>query len=389
VAERSKNNKSVSVAMVRKLSVPVHAVFNAWTDPRMLAKWLTPGADTITSVTVDLRKGGRFRLEGVNGDGKPYAFSGTYLEICADRRIAMSWAYDGPLPALRSGASVVLVDLKALGDETTELTLTHEKLAERDAAEIYRVSWIECMGKLEHAATTEDPSPAPRPRERVKPEASAKKQRRHVTDFYSDSQRDMQDRFATRKLADRLEAVLIHDHLSAVDAAFITRQNMFFLATADAYGQPNCSYKGGSRGFVSVIDERTLAFPDYNGNGMHLSVGNIDETGKIGLLFVDFERQARMRVLGAARMDRDDPLMARYPGAQLIVRVDIESVFTNCPRYVHKMQLVEESAFVPQDGVETPAPAWKRLGAVADVLPDEDAHLAGKDTDLDKTLNKG
>jgi hypothetical protein len=117
-------------------------------------------------------------------------------------------------------------------------------------------------------------------------------------------------------------------------------------------------------------------------------MGNINETAKVGLLFVDFERQARMRVLGTASISDDDPLLARYPRAQLIVRVAIESVFTNCPRYVHKMKLVEESAFVPKADAETPEPGWKRLSAVADVLPDEDRHLAGKDTDLNKTLNK-
>lgn len=362
--------------MVRKLNAPARAVYNAWTDPTILAKWLAPGADTVTSITLDLRKGGRYRLEGVNGDGKPYAFSGTYIDIVDGSRIAMSWVYDGPVPALRTGSSIVVADIKQLKPDITELTLTHEKLSARDEAEIYRVSWTECMGKLECVAGTAPP--------KSEPSISEK----HA-DFYSDSQRRIQDRFETRKLADRLEAVLIHDHLSAVDAAFITRQNMFFLATADAYGQPNCSYKGGARGFVTVVDERTVAFPDYNGNGMHLSVGNINETNKVGLLFVDFERQARMRVLGSAHVDENDPLFERYHGAQMIVRVSIESVFTNCPRYVHKMQLVEESTFVPKANVETPAPSWKRLGAVADVLPEDDSHLKGTDTDLNKTLNKG
>lgn len=311
----------------------------------------------------------------MNGDGKPYAFSGTYLDIVEDQRIAMSWVYDGPVPALRSGSSIVVADIKSLKSNLTELTLTHEKLAARDEAEIYRVSWTECMGKLETVAGSSTATA-----QTMEPETR--------TDFYSDSQRQMQDRFETRKLADRLEAVLVHDHLSAVDAAFIARQNMFFLATSDAYGQPNCSYKGGARGFVTIVDERTLAFPDYNGNGMHLSVGNINETNKVGLLFVDFERQARMRVLGCARIDDNDPLLERYHGAQMIVRVSIESVFSNCPRYVHKMNLVEESTFVPKADAETPVPSWKRLGAVADVLPEKDSHLKGTDTDLNKTLNK-
>ena len=374
MAARDKN-KTVSVTMVRKLKAPARAVYSAWTEPRLIARWLAPGADTVTSVTVDLKKGGRFRLEGLNGDGKPYAFSGTYLDLVEDRRVALSWIYDGPVPALRNGTSVVVADMRHLEADVTELTLTHEKLAARDAAEIYRVSWTECIGNLECVAGSKENTAG-----------LAALDRR--ADFFSDSQRRMQDRFDTRKLADRLEAVLIHDHLSAVDAAFIARQNMFFLATTDAYGQPSCSYKGGERGFVTVADERMLAFPDYNGNGMHLSTGNINETGKVSLLFIDFERQARMRILGSATVADKDPLLERYPGAQMIVRVAIESVFTNCPRYVHKMRLVEESAFVPTANAETPSPAWKRLSAVADVLPDEDKHLAGKDTDLNRTLNK-
>lgn len=361
--------------MVRKVEATTGAVYAAWTEPRLLARWLAPGADTVTSVTVDLRTGGSFRLEGVNGDGKPYAFSGTYLDLVEDRRVALSWIYDGPVPALRGGTSIVVAELRKLEPSVTELTLTHEKLAARDAAEIYRVSWIECVGKLACVAACDEVAARPAgPGERA--------------DFFSDSQRDLQDRFGSRKLADRLEAVLVHDHLSAVDAAFIARQNMFFLATADAYGQPSCSHKGGARGFVTVTDARTLAFPDYNGNGMHLSTGNINETGKVSLLFVDFERQARMRVLGSACIADGDPLLERYPGAQMIVRVTIESVFTNCPRYIHRMSVVEESAFVPKSGAETQEPAWKRLSAVADVLPDKDKHLAGQDTDLDKTLNK-
>lgn len=372
----SKKNKPVSIAMVRKLSSTPRAVYAAWTEPAFVARWLAPGADTVSSVTMDVRKGGRFRIEGHHGDGRPYSYSGTYLDLAVDRRVAMSWVYDGPVLALKGGASIVVADIRPLKGDLTELTLTHEKLAERDAAEIYRVSWLECASKLENVATEAAGM-------------SSHTSEEHGTDFYSDSQRDLQDRFKTRALADRLEAVLVHDHLKAVDAALIAGQNMFFIATADAYGQPTCSYKGGTRGFVTVVDERTLAFPDYNGNGMHLSAGNINETGKVGLLFIDFERQTRLRVLGTAAAAARDPLLARYPGAQQIVRVKIESVFSNCPRYVHKMRLVEESVFVPDAESEPPVPAWKKLNAVADVLPDEEKKHAGKDIDINKTLNKG
>ncbi|WP_334148150.1 SRPBCC domain-containing protein [Hyphomicrobium sp.] len=370
-----RNDKAVSVTMVRKLSAAPKAVYAAWTDPGLVVRWLAPGADAVTSVTMDVRKGGRFRIEGLHGDGRSYSYSGTYLELAVDRRVALSWTYDGPVQALKGGSSIVVADIRPLGLNVTELTLTHEKLGERDAAEIYRVSWSECVSKLEGVATDAEARHS---------EFGADEQ----TDFYSDSQREIQDRFNTRALADRLEAVLVHDHLSAADAAYIARQNMFFIATADAYGQPTCSYKGGARGFVTVVDERSLAFPAYNGNGMHLSLGNINETGKVGLLFIDFERQARLRVLGTASALERDPLLARYPGAQLIVRVGVDSVFSNCPRYVHKMKLVEESVFLPEEGVDAPVPAWKQLNAVADVLPDEDKQDAGKGVDINKSLNK-
>jgi uncharacterized protein YndB with AHSA1/START domain/predicted pyridoxine 5'-phosphate oxidase superfamily flavin-nucleotide-binding protein len=361
--------------MIRRLKSPVRAVYAAWTEPRLLARWLAPGGDTVTSITMDLRKGGRYRLEGVHGDGRPYSFSGTYLELAEDRRVAMSWIYDGPVAELKGRPSVVVADLRELEPDLTELTVTHEKLAERDAAEIYRVSWTECFCKLDDVVCPSG-------------EADAGYSLDDSPEFYSDGHREMQDRFETRRMADRLEAVLVHDHINAADAAFIARQNMFFMATADAYGQPNCSYKGGARGLVTIVDERTLAFPDYDGNGMNLTVGNIHETSKVGLLFIDFEHQSRIRVLGRATLSEDDPLRSRYPGARLIIRVAVDSVFSNCPRYVHKMQLVEESVYIPKAGRKQPVPEWKRLRTVADVLPDEDKDAAGTDVDLRKTLNK-
>lgn len=370
------SNKTVSVTMVRKLSATPKAIYEAWTEPALVTRWLAPGDDQVTSVTMDVRKGGRFRIEGQHGDGSNYSYSGTYLELSVNKRIALSWVYDGPVEALKAESSVVIADIRPLGAETTELTLTHEKLGQRDEAEIYRVCWAECMQKLGRVASSAATT-------RSWPLAVDR-----GLDFYSDSQRKVQDRQKTRALADRLEAVSVYDHVSAADAAFIACQNMFFIATTNAYGQPSCSYKGGTKGFVTVVDDSTLAFPDYDGNGMHLSVGNIEEMGKVGLLFIDFERQARLRVLGTATVAENDPLVDRYPGAQLIVRIGVESVFSNCPRYVHKMKLIEESVFVPKDGVESPVPAWKQLNAVADALPEADRKHAGKGVNLKKVLNR-
>jgi uncharacterized protein len=190
--------------------------------------------------------------------------------------------------------------------------------------------------------------------------------------LYSPAARVLQDQFDTRRLADRLEAVKVHDRLTPDDQAFVARMDMFFLATVDADGQPTCSYKGGDPGFVTVVDDRTLAFPNYDGNGMYLSMGNVAATHRVGLLFIDFERQRRLRVDGTAELVPDDPLLASHPGAQFLVRVRAERIYPNCPRYIHKYQLVERSAFVPRASVPTPIPGWKQSDWACDVLPAND-----------------
>jgi predicted pyridoxine 5'-phosphate oxidase superfamily flavin-nucleotide-binding protein len=191
---------------------------------------------------------------------------------------------------------------------------------------------------------------------------------------YHAGSRELQDHFDTRRLADRLEERNGRDHLEPDDAAFIERMDMFFLATADADGQPQCSYKGGEPGFVRVLDTQTLAFPSYDGNGMFLSCGNALLRPQVGLLFIDFvaERPSRLRVEGVATVELDDPLAASWPEAQLVVRVRATRVFPNCPRYIHRMALVERSPYVPRPGRATPVPALKRSALAAGVLPASD-----------------
>ncbi len=187
--------------------------------------------------------------------------------------------------------------------------------------------------------------------------------------IYSPASRALQDTFDTRRLADRLVEVKVHDRLTAADREFIERMDMFFLATVDSDGQPTCSYKGGDPGFVGIVDDATLAFPNYDGNGMYLSMGNLMQTQSVGMLFIDFAEQRRMRVDGTASVSMDDPLMVRYPGAEFIVRVEARRIYPNCPRYIHKLQLVERSPFVPQRDVPTPIPSWKQADWARDVLP--------------------
>ena len=190
-----------------------------------------------------------------------------------------------------------------------------------------------------------------------------------MSDIYHDGQRTLQEQYDTTRLAERLAADIVKDRIGDHDKQFIEHLDMFFLATVDEDGHANCSYKGGEPGFVRVIDEHTVAFPNYDGNGMYVSMGNVLQTKQIGMLFIDFEHQHRMRLNGKATIDANDPLMAEYPEAQFIVRVTAREVFPNCPRYIHKMQLVERSRFVPKSECKTPVPGWKRSDWACDVLP--------------------
>ena len=196
-----------------------------------------------------------------------------------------------------------------------------------------------------------------------------------MSKLFGDGQRSLQRQFDTERLADRIEQTLFREQITADDRIYIERMDMFFLATADAAGHLNCSYKGGDPGFVRVVDEKTIAFPNYDGNGMYISMGNAVDNAHVGLLFIDFENQKRLRVNGVASIHPAESIDPAYPEAQFVVKVAVRQVFPNCPRYIHKMQLVERSKFVPRAEVPTPVPGWKRMDWACDVLPSGDPAL--------------
>jgi uncharacterized protein len=179
--------------------------------------------------------------------------------------------------------------------------------------------------------------------------------------LYHEGNRRLQDEFESRKIADRLEEKLTRTLFTESDKTFIESVHFFFLATADADGRPDCSFKGGAQGFVRVISPSELVFPDFDGNGMFKSLGNLAVNSNIGLLFIDFEKPRRLRVNGTAILRRDDPLLAHSVGAQMIVRVIAQAIFPNCPRYIPTMKLVEESIYTPKVGRDFPEPAWKEF----------------------------
>lgn len=188
--------------------------------------------------------------------------------------------------------------------------------------------------------------------------------------MYHQGNRALQDAFASRALADRLEEKLRRERFNADDAAFIASLGFFFLATADAEGRPDCSFKGGATGFARVAAPDLLVFPDYDGNGMFKSLGNLGVNPHVGLLFIGFgEAPKRLRVNGTAQVVGDDPLMAEIPGAQLLVKVTPTDIFPNCPRYVPNLALVEPSAYLPDPRRPPLEPRWKSFELFSDVVP--------------------
>jgi uncharacterized protein len=192
-----------------------------------------------------------------------------------------------------------------------------------------------------------------------------------VTDtiMYHEGSRRLQDQFDSRRISDRLEQKLTRTQFTAADKVFIEGLPYFFLATADAAGRPDCSYKGGMPGFVRVTGPSELAFPDYDGNGMFKSLGNMLVNPAVGMLFIAMHgKPQRLRVNGEAVVSEDDPLLAETVGAQLIVRVAARAIFPNCPRYIPSMELTEPSIYAPRSGCETPEPAWKGFADFKDYI---------------------
>jgi hypothetical protein len=190
--------------------------------------------------------------------------------------------------------------------------------------------------------------------------------------LYGPLHRSLQDRFDTRRLADNTEARIVLTEIPPEHKAFIESRDMFFLSTIDHQGRPTVSYKAGDPGFVRVLDNKTVAFPCYDGNGMFYSMGNLLGNRHVGMLFINFEKPHRLRLQGIASVSDDDPLLPEYAEAQLIVRVTVTEIFRNCPRYVHHYKKIEPSKFVPRATGETPIAPWKRVDDIQAVLPARD-----------------
>ncbi|MEM8500451.1 MAG: pyridoxamine 5'-phosphate oxidase family protein [Pseudomonadota bacterium] len=191
-------------------------------------------------------------------------------------------------------------------------------------------------------------------------------------EFYSDTQRKVQAEHDSVNLADAVVAAIVSDEIQEEQIEFISSRDYFFLSTVNAKGEPTVSYKGGPVGLVQVVSTSKIVFPNYDGNGMFYSMGNTTETGKVGMLFIDMETPLRVRLQGTAKVSKNADLLALFPGSNMVVEVDVDSVFYNCARYIHKHKRVETSKYVPDEKGEQPFPAWKRIDLLQEVLQPKD-----------------
>lgn len=351
---------SVSLVLVRRLNAPAGLIFSAWTDPKWLVRWLVPGAGALREAVIDPRPGGAYRLEGVDPDGTAYQLCGSYIEIVPERRIVASWRYEGAAAGLRGPPTRVEVDLRPLGADACEVTLTHGALSSEEAASLHRTVWTICLDRLAWSLAPASDEPT------FRPPLGA------LAEPYGDQHRQLQEAFDSRRLANRLRKLAVTSTLTPDHQAFIAAQDMVFLSTVDHRGFPTCSYKGGAPGFVRVLDDETLALPSYDGNGMYLSAGNAAANAKVGLLFIDFERPHRLRIHGSARLVRDDAELATFPGAELLLVVKVYEAFVNCPRYIHRYRRVKTSPFVPGEMRAREVAPWKNLDIIRDDIPVRD-----------------
>lgn len=198
-------------------------------------------------------------------------------------------------------------------------------------------------------------------------------------EFYSDAQRALQKKGQHEKLAEVVVHAIVRDELEDIHRDYINSRDYFFLSSVTASGDPTVSYKGGPTGFVKVLSPNRLIFPNYDGNGMWLSMGNIDEASKVGMLFMDMVTPWRIRVQGTAKLSKDANHMELFPGCNMVVDVAVDVVFQNCARYIHKHQRVETSPYIPAEDGSQPFPAWKRIDGLQPVLhPDDQGRASGE-----------
>ena len=194
--------------------------------------------------------------------------------------------------------------------------------------------------------------------------------------FFHEGMRDLQDRFDGRRVAEAIEGKRKHYEFWDDEKEMIRNSPFFFIATS-WQDYADCSIRSGDPGFVKIVGPNVLEFPEYDGNSMYRTLGNISRNPNVGLLFDRFDgKSRRIRVNGRAAILDDAEAIGRHFGARLVVRIECE-IYPNCPRYVPDLEGARPSSYVPREGGGTPPPPeWKHRDYIRDILPADDPHAS-------------
>jgi uncharacterized protein len=170
-----------------------------------------------------------------------------------------------------------------------------------------------------------------------------------MTDRYleiatSDAVKDLQERWGSRSAYARFESgPLTSNQLGPEEIAFIEATDSFFLASLNESGWPYIQHRGGPPGFLKVLENNRLGFPDFKGNRQYLSFGNIQKNPRVSLFLIDYPARARLKIFGNAKLVEGDSVpdalreVENEPGAAPIERgviIQVEAFHWNCPKYI-------------------------------------------------------
>jgi hypothetical protein len=193
-------------------------------------------------------------------------------------------------------------------------------------------------------------------------------------DFFHEGMRHFQDLFDGRRTAEAIEENRKHYQFWDDEKVLVTNSTFFFIASS-WNGYIDCNIKSGDAGFVKVIGDGTIEYPEYDGNSMYRTAGNISKSPNVGLLFINFDgKSRRVRINGHATIHYDNNTLKNHYGAKFVVRIKCE-IYPNCPRYIPNLETKEPSIFIPREGHGVPpAPEWKERNYIKNILPKSDPH---------------
>lgn len=195
--------------------------------------------------------------------------------------------------------------------------------------------------------------------------------------FFHEGMRALQDRFDGRRTAEAIERHRKHYDFWDDERQRIESARCFFIAST--FGEyVDCNIKSGDPGFAKIVGPGVIEYPEYDGNSMYRTLGNIARNPNVGLLFVEFDgKSRRIRINGRATIHDDAERLARHFGAKVVVRIECE-IYPNCPRYVPDLVTGAPSPYVPRpEAPDPPAPEWKQRDYIRGILPKDDPHRGG------------